>query len=105
MTNCASKFPFRGTTKKKTIKIFLSRRQLFYEFFPTKTFHFSLSERKLFVGMLNKKYNENDVRQMFSNYGTIEECTVLRDPSGQSKGCAFVTFSTKQSAIGAIKVS
>jgi bruno-like protein len=54
--------------------------------------------------MLNKKYNENDVRQMFSNHGTIEECTVLRDPSGQSKGCAFVTFSTKQSAIGAIKV-
>lgn len=62
-------------------------------------------ERKLFVGMLNKKYNENDVRQMFSNHGTIEECTVLRDPSGQSKGCAFVTFSTKQSAIAAIKVN
>jgi bruno len=54
--------------------------------------------------MLNKKYNENDVRQMFSAHGTIEECTVLRDPSGQSKGCAFVTFATKQSAIGAIKV-
>lgn len=54
--------------------------------------------------MLNKKYNENDVRQMFSNHGTIEECTVLRDPSGQSKGCAFVTFASKQSAIGAIKV-
>jgi hypothetical protein len=54
--------------------------------------------------MLNKKYNENDVRQLFTGHGSIEECTVLRDPSGQSKGCAFVTFSTKQAAIGAIKV-
>lgn len=55
--------------------------------------------------MLSKKYNEADVRQLFSGHGTIEECTVLRDPNGQSKGCAFVTFGTKQSAIGAIKVS
>lgn len=66
---------------------------------------FLFPERKLFVGMLNKKYNEGDVRQLFSGHGVIEECTVLRDQNGQSKGCAFVTFATKQSAIGAIKVS
>ncbi|KAM7353092.1 bruno 2 isoform 3-T6 [Cochliomyia hominivorax] len=60
-------------------------------------------ERKLFVGMLNKKYNEADVRQLFTGHGTIEECTVLRDQNGQSKGCAFVTFDTKQHAIAAIK--
>ncbi|XP_032293904.1 CUGBP Elav-like family member 1-B isoform X5 [Drosophila virilis] len=61
------------------------------------------NERKLFVGMLNKKFTEADVRQLFTGHGTIEECTVLRDQVGQSKGCAFVTFATKQNAIGAIK--
>lgn len=54
--------------------------------------------------MLSKKFNEQDVRQLFSGHGTIEECTVLRDQNGQSKGCAFVTFATKQAAISAIKV-
>ncbi|EDW64887.2 uncharacterized protein Dvir_GJ17718, isoform B [Drosophila virilis] len=53
--------------------------------------------------MLNKKFTEADVRQLFTGHGTIEECTVLRDQVGQSKGCAFVTFATKQNAIGAIK--
>lgn len=45
-----------------------------------------VSERKLFVGMLSKKCNEADIRNMFENFGTIEECTVLRDNHGISKG-------------------
>lgn len=53
--------------------------------------------------MLSKKLCENDVRTLFSGYGTIEECTVLRDTAGNSKGCAFVTFASKQSALSAIK--
>ncbi|KAK9746419.1 RNA recognition motif [Popillia japonica] len=53
--------------------------------------------------MLSKKLGENEVRNLFQTYGNIEECTVLRDPAGQSRGCAFVTFATKQSALSAIK--
>ncbi|XP_076305905.1 CUGBP Elav-like family member 1 isoform X6 [Tachypleus tridentatus] len=60
-------------------------------------------ERKLFIGMLSKKCNENDVRIMFSPFGSIEECTVLRDANGQSKGCGFVTYGSRQCAINAIK--
>ncbi|XP_076348690.1 CUGBP Elav-like family member 2 isoform X7 [Tachypleus tridentatus] len=61
------------------------------------------NERKLFIGMLSKKFNENDVRRMFSPFGFIEECTVLRDVNGQSKGCGFVTYASRQFAINAIK--
>uniref|UniRef100_A0A1B6I6J6 RRM domain-containing protein n=1 Tax=Homalodisca liturata TaxID=320908 RepID=A0A1B6I6J6_9HEMI len=61
-------------------------------------------ERKLFVGMLSKRCTEVDVRGMFEQFGHIEECTVLRDNAGQSKGCAFVTYMTRQCALNAIKV-
>ncbi len=38
------------------------------------------------MGMVSKKLDENDVRVMFNHFGTIEECTVLRDNHGISKG-------------------
>ncbi|XP_076329172.1 CUGBP Elav-like family member 2 isoform X3 [Tachypleus tridentatus] len=63
----------------------------------------SKNERKLFIGMLPKKLNENDVRLMFSPFGFIKECTILRDANGQSKGCGFVTYKSRQCAINAIK--
>ncbi|XP_055648898.1 CUGBP Elav-like family member 4 isoform X31 [Falco peregrinus] len=59
-------------------------------------------DRKLFVGMLNKQQSEDDVRKLFESFGNIEECTILRGPDSNSKGCAFVKYSSHAEAQAAI---
>merc|ERR1719458_1225154 len=63
------------------------------------------NERKLFIGMVCKKMGEEDIRQMFDKFGPVEEVTVLRDDQGVSRGCAFVTFTSRQIAMVAIKAT
>ncbi|XP_007254587.2 CUGBP Elav-like family member 3 isoform X3 [Astyanax mexicanus] len=59
-------------------------------------------DRKLFVGMLGKQQEDDDVRKMFELFGRIDECTILRAPDGTSKGCAFVKFQSHAEAQAAI---
>ncbi|XP_075250266.1 CUGBP Elav-like family member 3 isoform X2 [Convolutriloba macropyga] len=60
-------------------------------------------DRKVFVGMLGKTQNEDDLKKLFGDFGTIEECTILRDTNGQSKGCAFIKFKEHAEAVKAIE--
>lgn len=45
----------------------------------------------MFVGMIPKSFNESDIVDLFSPFGTIEDCSVLKEGSGQSKG-RFLIF-------------
>ncbi|PWA27009.1 hypothetical protein CCH79_00020485 [Gambusia affinis] len=51
-----------------------------------------VEDRKLFIGMISKKCNENDIRLMFSPYGQIEECRILRGPNGLSRDGTYYPF-------------
>lgn len=57
---------------------------------------------KLFVGMIPRAATEDDVRQLFGKFGVINEVALLRDPSGQSKGCGFVRYADRDQAAAAI---
>jgi len=69
---------------------------------PAEGFCFT-QERKVFVGMLSRNLTEEDITMIFAPFGTIEDCVVLKDGEGNSKGCAFISFETRECALNAIK--
>jgi RNA recognition motif-containing protein len=36
--------------------------------------------------MVSKNLDEQNIRVLFQSYGTIEDCTILRDANGKSRG-------------------
>lgn len=63
----------------------------------------SVNPRKLFVGNLSWSLSSEDLRQMFAEFGDVEEALVLTDKFTQrSKGFGFVTMATEEAAQAAI---
>jgi len=58
---------------------------------------------KLFVGSIPKHASEENLRDVFSQFGTIEELVLMKDPDGTSRGCAFIKFKQKEDALLAIR--
>ncbi|CAG8904472.1 unnamed protein product [Penicillium egyptiacum] len=49
--------------------------------------------RKMFIGGLNWETTDESLRDYFSQFGEVQECTVMRDSAtGRSRGFGFLTF-------------
>lgn len=60
-------------------------------------------EVKLYVGNLAYSTTEDDLRNLFSQAGTVASVALIKDrDTGQSKGFAFVEMSTQAEAQNAI---
>ncbi|XWS62931.1 hypothetical protein CRYUN_Cryun06bG0052900 [Craigia yunnanensis] len=56
----------------------------------------------LYVKNLDDSIGDEKLKELFSQYGTITSCKVMRDPNGISKGSGFVAFSTPEEASRAL---
>ncbi|XP_074369961.1 polyadenylate-binding protein 8-like isoform X2 [Apium graveolens] len=56
----------------------------------------------LYVKNLDDTIDDDKLKDLFSDFGTITSCKVMRDPSGISRGSGFVAFSTPEEAARAL---
>lgn len=57
---------------------------------------------KMFCGQIPRNMHESELREMFEQFGPVFQLNVLRDKqTGESKGCCFVTFYSRKSALDA----
>jgi RNA recognition motif-containing protein len=58
----------------------------------------------IYVGNLSYNVTENDLKDIFSNYGDVVNVSLIKDrDSGQSKGFGFVEMGSPSSAQAAIQ--
>ena len=61
--------------------------------------------KKLYVGSLSYNTTDDQLKQHFSQAGTVESATVITDKmSGRSKGFGFVEMSTDEEAAKAVEM-
>ncbi|KAL3371400.1 hypothetical protein AABB24_008109 [Solanum stoloniferum] len=61
-----------------------------------------LKGANLYLKNLDDSVNDENLKELFVEYGTITSCKVMRDAKGSSKGSGFVAFSTPEEATRAL---
>ncbi|CAK9184965.1 unnamed protein product [Ilex paraguariensis] len=56
----------------------------------------------LYIKNLDDSIDDDKLKELFSEFGTITSCKVMRDPSGISRGSGFAAFSTPEEASRAL---
>lgn len=53
---------------------------------------------RVFVGGISASTTEQDLLELFSQYGMVKATKIISDRAGVSKGYGFVTFETEEEA-------
>ncbi|KAF8403598.1 hypothetical protein HHK36_011702 [Tetracentron sinense] len=61
-----------------------------------------LQGANLYLKNLDDSINDENLKELFSEFGTITSCKVMLDPQGLSRGSGFVAFSTPEEATRAV---
>ncbi|KAE8667873.1 putative E3 ubiquitin ligase SUD1-like isoform X1 [Hibiscus syriacus] len=88
-----------GKTQKKSERE-AELKLLFQQMMKEAVNKFQVSN--LYIKNLDDSITEEKLKDLFTPYGIITSCKVMRDPSGISKGSGFVAFSTPEEASRAL---
>lgn len=65
-----------------------------------------MEQNKIYVGYLSSETTQSTLEKVFSAYGSISEINLIRDKyTGESKGFAFIKFSSTLSASKALEMN
>ncbi|PNX72147.1 polyadenylate-binding protein 3-like, partial [Trifolium pratense] len=86
---------FAGRAQKKSERV--AELKAKFELEKIKKYE-KLQRANLYVKNLDDNINDENLKGLFSDYGTITSCKVMLDVNGHSKGHGFVAFSTPEEA-------
>jgi RNA recognition motif-containing protein len=58
--------------------------------------------RELYVGNIDYRISNQELKDIFKLFNTIEAVKIIRDPKGRSKGYGFVRFAVLEDAVNAL---